>query len=267
MEDVLGVDDVAATGGKLCALKANKTVWNVHQGILCPFVAKKFHNLENLGKVELLLLARYIETFVEIICFFAVEDGGQISCCVDGAAVFFCNDTWGHVVFGQVHNHGAFAFFQESGRCNSVHNALTFVTVKAFAQEVVEVHAKKVVGALVLDKADVLKPLPNGQGLLVAGFHFGKPCASLVHKGWLFVGFVVEFHVKLHKLCHAVCLHGFLAAPIFVGNNKLAKLRAPVTKMVDADHVVAKLGIYFVKGISDDSCAKVTNVEVLGHIW
>ncbi len=76
----------------------------------------------------------------------------------------------------------------------------------------------------------------------------------------------MEFHINPHQFLYAVTFNGFFAAPVFVGNDEFAELRAPVAQMVYADTMIAQLFINFINGVADYSRTQMADMKGLCDI-
>ncbi len=76
----------------------------------------------------------------------------------------------------------------------------------------------------------------------------------------------MKLDIKAKELFYAVLYQGIAFPVQGVGDDELAKLRAPIANMVDPHYVVAKLGIDARQAVPDDGGAQVPDTKRLGDI-
>ena len=91
----------------------------------------------------------------------------------------------------------------------------------------------------------------------------GELGARRVLEGGVLLRLGVELDIERDQLVDLACLHRLTAAPLAVGDDQLAELRAPVAEVVDADAVPARKGVQLLQRMPDDRRAEMPDVERL----
>ncbi len=76
----------------------------------------------------------------------------------------------------------------------------------------------------------------------------------------------MKAHIQFAQRLHAALLYHVGGAPVLVGGNHLAKLRAPVAQVVDAHCAVAQIIIDALEAVADGGGREVADVEALGDV-
>ena len=265
-KNILGIDDISVTGGELFATQADKAVGNMNQSVLRPLISEELHNLEYLLEMQSLFLAGDIETFIKMIVFLTIEDGCQISGCVDRASVVLQDETGCHVIGFQIYDLCAFALGQKACCGKAADHILGFIAVEAFTHVVVELHTQKTIGSLELFETDLHEPLPDLQGLFISALHFRKPEACFILQCGILVGFLMEEDIQTHQFLDALLLYGFFGAPFLISHDQLSELCTPVAQVVDPLYMIAELAVDLVQGVADNGSTKMSYVEVLRNV-
>ena len=262
MEQVFHQYHVAVTSGKFAAVQTYQTERYMNQ-VFVPVIAHFMDDFEPLRKVQVLVQSGQVDTFIEVICFLAVQRSCDVTGCVECAAVFTDNQARRHVLVFQIDNHCPFAFFQQTFFFQFIHNGCHFVVIEAFTGVCVEFNAQHIVNTFKFFDTDVIEPFPQCQGFVVAILHFYKPQTCFVVQFRRFFRFIMEFYINAHQFLNAFFFNGFFAAPFFVSNDKFTELCAPVAQMVNAYAFVAQLAVNLVQCVADNGRTQMTYMERL----
>ena len=259
-KEIAQEDDVARSCGELFSVYAYCAVRNVVE-LGSEIVTHKLNYLEPLREVEGLPCGGNVDTLIKVVRSVAVNSRRNVARGVKSGAIALEDKARGHIVFGKVNDGRAVVDFHKIFISEYLNLLRHFVRVEAFTVVAVKSYAELVVGCFVFRKANVDKPSPKGEVFFIVVFEFCKFGSCFVCKGGVFFGFFVEFNVKLNELVDTAVFNIFAAAPFAVSNDKLAELRTPVAKMVDAYAIIALILVKKLEGMADDRCAEVTDVE------
>jgi len=238
----------------------------MHQLILGPGIAHLFHHAEYLAEVQILLISHNVQALIKMEGILAVEDGRQVAGSVNGGTVALEDQAGRHVVIAQIHHLRAVAFGQQALLLQLVHHTVSLIMVETLTRVIVKLHAQLFVYAAGVLEGDVLEPVKNLQRFGIAVLDLLKPGATLVFQLGVLFGLLMEAHIQGGHRVHAALFHFFFIAPLFVGAYHLAKLRAPVSQMVDGHGMPAQEAIDAAQGIADHGGAEVADMEALGNV-
>ena len=264
-EQVVQIHDVALARGQRLSLVADHAEGHVLH-VLRPRVAHLLHDLEQLAEVQILLVRHDVQALVKAVRLLAVQRGRQVARGVERGAVLLEHEEGRHVLLGQIHDLGTLALHEQALAAQLFDDRAHLVHVEALARIRVKRHAQQVVHPLRVLERHVLEPVEDGQRLFVALLDLLEPRAALVVQRRVRLGLLMEAHVQVDQRLHAARLHVLLAAPLLVGADHLAKLRAPVAQVVDAHRPVAGEVIDAPQRMADHRRGQVPDVEALGDV-
>ena len=134
------------TSGKFSAFKAYKTERNMNK-VFVPVITHFFYYLKPLCKMKVLVDSRYINTFMEIVCFLSVKSRCNISCGIKCTAVTSYNKARRHTTVLKVNYHSTVAFFKKVLFFKFFNNGVHFVIIEAFACISIKLNAENIVNS------------------------------------------------------------------------------------------------------------------------
>ena len=234
--------------------------------VLYPIIAHELQHLEELLKVQVLLVGHNVEGLYEVVGLFAVYCRRKITGGVKGCAVGAEYYAGGHIVCRQIHKGRPLVHREQTLFPQLVYDRAHLVLIEAFARIAVEAYPQPVVYLAHLLEGKVLELLPKGNGFIVPVLYLLEPGAGLVvHLGVLF-RLVMEADIELYKLAHGALGHR-LVPPFFIGHYHLAELGSPVPQVVYAYGVVAQRLVYPVQGVAYGGAGQMAYMEGLGDVY
>ena len=225
-----------------------------------------------------------IDSLVEVVFALAVNRSGDVTGGIKGGAVALKDKAYGHIPLGEV-NDGCTVIYLEKPHIAKLFNlGGHLVGIEGLALVGVKLDTELVIGLLVFLKRDVNEPSPKSEIFLVAVLKLSKLGAGSVAKigvllalslllgeslyalVLLSLNLVVDTDIELYKLVYTAVLNGLAVAPESVGNDKLTKLGAPVTEVVDADALIARKLVKELERVTDNGGAEMSDVEGLCNI-
>ena len=198
--------------------------------ILCPLLAHEFEHLKNLPEVQVLLICHHIETLIKIIGVFAVDGGSYVARGVERSAVRAQNKAGRHAVLLKVDNLRTVALLEQTLLPELVDDGLHFIGIKPFAGVAVEVHVNALIYLFYILQCELLEPIKQLVGLLIAAFYQAEVLAGfLLH---LLIGLVVEAHIEVVYGMDAALFDLLPVAPMLIGADEFAELRAIVAEVI-----------------------------------
>ena len=196
----------------------------------------------------------------------AVECRRKIAGDVERRAVAAQNQGRRHAVGLQIDDLSALRFDQQTLFAQFLNDGRHLVVVKALARVGIKRHAQQVVHALGVLERDFLEPREDLHGFLVAVLDLLEPCAALVLQLRMLLRLVVETDVQIDHRLNAALFNLLAVAPLLVGTDHLAELRAPVAQVVDAHGGVAVEIINAFEAVADHRRGQMADVETLGNV-
>ena len=149
-----------------------------------------------------------------------------------------------------------------------------FILIEALAGIAVKMDAQQIIYRAHFLERKVLHALPKGNRLRIALLDFMEPGPRRIVEravliwacSFLLFRLLVETDVELHKFAHAGFFNRPAFAPLFIGDDHLSKLRAPIAQVVDGDGVISQELIDPVEGIANRSAGQVADVERLCNV-
>ncbi|MPM33923.1 hypothetical protein SDC9_80504 [bioreactor metagenome] len=261
-EHVPELNHIALAGGERAFRAGNHAERNVDQ-VLRPGIAHELDHLEPLPKMQILLVGHHVQALGEIVGVLAVERGGDIPRGVERRPVRTQDDARRHLVLAQIDNLRALIELEQTLFAQFVHHAAHLVVIKALARIAVERYAEDIVNFRHFLERNGFEPVEQLERFRVAVLNLFKPCARLVVQRRLGFRFLMIAHVELDQLVHTAVLHERTVAPALVGNDHLAKLRAPVAQVVDAHGVKTEVVVNSVEGRADHGRRQMADMERL----
>ena len=265
VQQILQIDDVALAGGQRAPLVADHTEGDVLHALV-PVVPHQLDDLEELLEVQVLLIGHHVQALVEVIGVVAVERRRKVAGDVERRAVAAQDQRRGHAVGLQIDDLRPLRLNQQPLLAQLLDNRRHLVVVEALARVGIKRHAQQVVHALGVLERDLLEPREDLHGFLVAVLDLLEPRATLVLQLRVLLRLVVEADVQIDHRLHAALLDLLAVAPLLVGADHLAELRAPVAQMVDAHGRVAVEIIDALEAVADHRRGQVADVEALGDV-
>ena len=157
-------------------------------------------------------------------------------------------------------------FHKQSFVFENVKTGLHFVVVEALAGITVKLDFEAIVYLADRFHGDPLEHVKVCRCFFITVFYTLEPGARFIIHFGMFFGFLVVSDVEFVEKIFIVLSHFFKRRPLVCRNYELAKLRAPVSQVVDSHHVVAEMLEYAIKCPADDRCGQVSDVERLCDI-
>ena len=216
-------------------------------------------------EMQILLACHHVQALVEIIRLFAVERRRKVARGVQRGPVRAHEQAGRHVV-AQAHYFCAVVVHEQALLREKVENGLHFVVIETFARIGIERHVKALVDFLHLFQSGLFEAVEDGKRFFVAVFYLLEPGARLVVQHGVFLRFLVEFHVYIHKRTHSALFYILVVTPQFVSHYKFAELRAPVAQMVYSHRVIPRLFVQAVERRAQNRVQQMPYMERFGDI-
>ena len=150
----------------------------------------------------------------------------------------------------EVDHEGSIGNRGQSEGISPVDNSVHLVVEERFSRVVVKPDREPVIDLLEVIEAGLADLFPEGEGLGVSIFLAPEPFTRLVGQGRVFLLLFVVPDVE--RVEGIEVFEVFLLSPALDSDNLFSELGSPVTKMVDANALVAEAGKDPVEGAADD---------------
>src|SRR5699024_272109 len=125
----------------------------------------------------------------------------------------------------------------------------------------IERHIQLIIQQLKCLQRDSSEPLPEFCIFLMSKFKSVKSFPRLIIKNRVFFSLFMKMRIKLKEFFYRVSFNSCLFSPLHIGNDKLSKLCAPVSEVIDACDFRTILPKYFRYGISEYRCALMPHLN------
>jgi hypothetical protein len=225
-----------------------------------------FSSFEDLFEVQLLADICHIHDSVSLVIVYTVSEGSKISSSVPEASIRLLN-----------HKRWTLLLADEDAHSSLVFNCMTFFGQfcdKTFQEGVVETLAllcefdvKPVVDDLEFVTRELTKHFPSLDASLVTTLKLDHISLSCLFEGFVFIvslfGTLVE-SLQIRNVWHIFKEVRELFVKLL---DEHAELSAPVSDVVNSQHVVAQELENTADGVSLNCGSQVTNMHVLGDVW
>ena len=236
--------------------------------ILCPIVAHKLKHLENLAKMQALLIGNNVQGLIEIVSILAIFRSGNVAGCINGASVALKDYAGRHIIFGEIDNGHAVVDFCKPLILKLLHNGRHFVLVEGFAVIAVERYSQKVVDPRNILERQRFEPLEKLPFMRFVQLDAAECGTCFILKRGVFFGLLMEFDIECNKFADGIAVFDFFSvAPFVICNDHFSELRSPITEVIDADGLVAQMVKDTPERISENRCCDMVDTEGLCDVY
>lgn len=100
----------------------------------------------------------------------------------------------------------------------------------------------------------------------IPGLKLFKPLPCLIFQARILFRFLVKFYIKVIQVGNGISMMCIFTSPLFIGNNQLSELRAPIAQMIDSNTSITKGFIDMVNGVSYECRTEMVDGKVFGNI-